>query len=149
MSATPELSPDERLVACVPGGTCWWWPPGPDVDLDWDTPSAGGLHEYARLVLHDVKQDRSTEHRLEVELPVGWVPEDPDGGRWQYGPVAIDFPDPGLLRMWLPDTTRVELRLPLAAAVRLPTPDPCTAPWAGRCSAPAHHVDRAQQRWAP
>jgi hypothetical protein len=139
MFATPELSPDERLVACGPGGTCWWWPPGQDVDLDWDTPSAGGLHEYARLVLHDLEQDRSTEHRLEAELPAGWVPEDPDGGRWQYGPVAIDVPEPGLVRIWLPDTTRVDLRLPLASTVRLPTPDACTAPWTGRCSDPEHH----------
>jgi hypothetical protein len=139
MYSLPELSPDERLLVCAPGDTCFWWPADQDLDLDWDTPSDGGVHRYATLVVHDIGRDEATEHRLEVDLPAGWVPEDPDGGRWAYGPVALDVPEPTLVRLWLPDTTRVDLPLPVPPVVRLPTPDPCTRPWTGRCSDPARH----------
>lgn len=131
MYCPPVFSPGERLVACSPGTRegAWWtpgeedWPPDGDDPLEEvEIPGAGGMATFGSLVLHDIAGDVTSTHLLRFGLPPGWVPDDPWDARWEYGASAVEFPADDLVRLLLPDGQRVELRLPLPAAVLLPTP---------------------------
>jgi hypothetical protein len=131
MHAGPVVSPQERLVVCAPGsrsgGWLWWQPEGEEWPVDWAeddalVPSRGGVATFSELVVHDIARDTATTHLLQVDLEPGWVPDDPWDPRWRYGASGLEFLAEDRLRIRLPDDTPVELRLPLPAAVRLPTP---------------------------
>jgi hypothetical protein len=131
MYCAPVFSPGERLVACSPGtreGTFWTpgeqdWPADGDDPLDEvEIASIGGMATFGSLVLHDIAEDVTSTHLLQFDLPPGWVPHDPWDSRWEYGANAVEFPADDLVRLLLPDGQWVELRLPLPAAVLLPTP---------------------------
>jgi hypothetical protein len=129
MACPPVFSPSERLVACSPGPRGTFWTPGeedwPDDDgslEELEIPSTGGIATFGSLVLHDIVENVVSTHLLQFDLPPGWVPDDPQDSRWEYGANAVEFPAGDLVRLLLPDGQRAELHLPLPAAVLLPTP---------------------------
>jgi hypothetical protein len=96
MYSMPVFSPAERLVACSPGtGGTWWtpaeenWPEGFTEEAE--IPSHGGVVTFAWLLVHDIERDAVSRHRLQFDLPPGWVPEDVWDSRWQYGAIGLEF----------------------------------------------------------
>src|SRR5262249_53576953 len=86
----PTYSPDERYLVTVAGppGPLWWSPDNEVGDENAAPPSEGGPHDIGTICVHDLAANRVTEHRMVVELPVGWRPEEDLGG-WSivWGPV--------------------------------------------------------------
>ena len=91
-SATPCLfSPDEQYLALVLEPFAYWWA-GDGDHADADTPAKGGPVHWATLYLQEVgEQGRCTEHKIFVDLPRGWVPnEDLQAASW---PRNVRFKD--------------------------------------------------------
>jgi hypothetical protein len=116
----PRFSEDEtRLVGGAgPGFLGGWWA-HPDDDLE--VPARGGPVSLGFLFVHRLPSHRVTRHELRVELPEGWLPEDPEA-EW-YGPQDIT-PTAGGVRMMLSWGVPVELHDPLPRIIRLPVPHP-------------------------
>jgi hypothetical protein len=128
MWAAPVFSPSETVVACCSGAGAWWLPPEeqwPDDDREErEIPSTGGLATLATIVVHDLRTDVLTHHRLDTELSPGWVPDDPWDSRWDYGATDLRFPTENRLSVTLPGIGTLDLALPLPQVVRVPQPDP-------------------------
>ena len=116
----PRFSEDEsRLVGGF--GRAWlggWWTQGND---EIDEPVRGGPVSFGFLFVHLLPSHRVTRHELRVDLPRGWLPEDP-WGEW-YGPGGIAPTADGvrLVPSW---GVPVEINDPLLSVITLPTPHP-------------------------
>jgi hypothetical protein len=116
----PRFAEDEsRLVGGF--GRRWlggWWA-HPDDDLE--EPARGGPVCFGFLFVHRLPRHRVTRHELRVDLPKGWLPEDP-WAEW-YGPREIAPTADGvrLVPSW---GVPVEVQDPLPRIIRLPTPHP-------------------------
>src|SRR5262245_54400401 len=111
-----------------------WYPPAdrpaPAAVVPAPTPAGGGAGPRAGsrrpvtlgfLFVHHLPSHRVERHELRVDLPRGWLPDDP-WAIW-YGPREITPTAEGvqLLPSW---GVRVEARWPLPPVIRLPTPAP-------------------------
>jgi hypothetical protein len=121
----PAFSPDERFVVAVGCDPGKWWAPG---TFDWEEQeepiSPGGTFSPGTIYVQDLKTKRVTERPLQVKLPAGWQPkkpkvkDDPGGYGWNcvWGP---KFLDKRSFRVWLPDRSSLDLKLPLPKTVRV------------------------------
>lgn len=135
MYVPPVFSPSERQILCAPGTDgCFWVPDEEHWPADWDgeeveIPSIGGPAKFGDVLVHDLETDVITRHELRYELDPGWVPEDCEDGRWNYGPIGLEFPAEDRIRLRQPDSTWIELTLPLPRTVLLPTPSRVLPPY--------------------
>jgi hypothetical protein len=120
----PIFSPDERYLVTVGSpGYLWWAAPDEEDEERWQIPSEGGKHEVGWVHVHDLGKDRKTRHPLVVDLPAGWQPVpragEPDGWSWKvvWGPHFLGDRD---FRLWLPDGSTLDLRLPLPKVIKVP-----------------------------
>jgi hypothetical protein len=120
MLEMPRFSADEsRLVGGF--GRAWlggWWA-HPDDDID--EPARGGPVNFGFLFVHQLPSHQVTRHELRVELPPGWVPEDP-WGEW-YGPREI-VPTSAGVRLMPSWGVPVEIADPIPPIIVVPTPHP-------------------------
>lgn len=127
MYAMPAFSASERVVASAPGTAFFWQPPEDRWPADYaeeaEIPSLGGVTTFAVLILHDLDTDTVTRHDLQFDLEAGWVPDDCWDARWEYGPIGLEFAAEDVLRLQLADGQWVEVGLPAAERVLLPTPN--------------------------
>jgi hypothetical protein len=123
MLSPPTFSPDERLLvsACASGDRAWWADPK-DKKRTARTPAVGGHVTFGQVIVHDLEKNLVTRHRLELDLPAGWLPGDHRAERW-VGPEGVEFIDERRIEIGMPDGSDVELELPLGDAVLLPSPD--------------------------
>ena len=119
----PAFSPDERFVVAVGCNPAKWWAPGV-IDWEEDEPvSPGGTVTPRVIYVQDLKTKRVIERPLRVKIPAGWQPkkrkDDLAGYGWNciWGP---KFLDDRSFRLWLPDGSPFDLRLPLPKAIRVP-----------------------------
>jgi hypothetical protein len=110
MWSSPAISPNDRRIACSPGGGRFWAPP------------AGGRGRFGDLLIHDLVSDTVDARELLVDLPEGWLPNDRDDPQWTRGATELRFESDELLRLRLPDGVWVDLGLPLPESIVLPTP---------------------------
>ncbi len=123
MLSPPAFSPDERLlVSATASGDRAWWADPKDKKRNARTPAAGGHVTFGLVVVHDLEKNLVTRHRLELDLPAGWMPSDHRAERW-VGPEGVEFVDEQCIEIGMPDGSDVELQLPLPDAVLLPLPD--------------------------
>lgn len=120
MLELPRFSEDESLLVGGFGHRWlggWWAHP----DDDYDQPARGGSVSFGFLIVHRLPDHRVTRHELRVDLPRGWLPDDPDGP-W-YGPTGLQPTDGGIRMVpsWGPP---IEIRAPLPPVMSLPTPHP-------------------------
>jgi hypothetical protein len=121
----PVFSPDERYLVTVGGaGHVWWaWPDEEHDEDEWQLPSEGGRFEFGWVYVHDLLGEQVTRHPLSGALPAGWKPQPRDGEAegqsWQavWGP---QFTGERTFRLWLPDGSPLDLRLPLADVIKVP-----------------------------
>jgi hypothetical protein len=116
----PAFSEDEsRLIGGFGQGFLGGWWAHPDDDIE--DPPRGGLVTVGCLFVHRLPSHRVKRHELRVELPRGWLPEDP-WAEW-YGPRDIAPTADGvhLMPSW---GVPVELEDPLPRIILLPTPHP-------------------------
>ena len=117
----PKFSADETLLiggfgACWLGG--WWAHP----DDDYKDSARGGRISFGFLFVHQLPRHRVERHELQMDLPKGWLPADPDAEAW-YGARAIE-PSGSGIRLTLPGGARVEVEGPLPPVILLPSPHP-------------------------
>jgi hypothetical protein len=115
----PRFSGDETLLAgaglrCLGG---WWAHPEDDVD----EPARGGAVSLGFLFVHRLPSHQVTRHEVRIELPQGWLPEDP-GAEW-YGPRNVTPVGDGIQFMTSWDVP-VEVRMPLPPVLLVPVPHP-------------------------
>lgn len=116
----PKFSKDESVLIGGAGeGFLGGWWSHPDDDMD--QPARGGSMSLGFLFVHHLPRHRVTRHELRVEVPKGWLPEDPFAD-W-YGPRKITPTARGLrfVPLW---GVPVEIKAPLPRVIRLPTPHP-------------------------
>jgi hypothetical protein len=114
----PEFSPEERYLVSLAGPGPFWWVPGDLEDEADAAPAEGGEYEIGEVCLHDLKLNRTTRHRIVVDLPEGWRPrEQIDDWTTIWGPVFLEERS---FRIWLPDRAPLDLKLPLPATIRIP-----------------------------
>lgn len=115
----PRFSADERLVAGI-GLRClggWWAHPDDDIDA----PARGGPVVLGFVFVHRLPTHAVTRHEVWIDLPAGWLPDDP-WAEW-YGPRNVTPVGDGVRF----DTTwgvPAEFGLPLPAVLLLPVPHP-------------------------
>jgi hypothetical protein len=118
----PRFAEDESwLVGGAGHGFLGGWWVSPDGELELEDPVVGGPVSLGFLFVHRLPSHRVTRHELQVDLPPGWLPEDP-WAEW-YGPRDITPTAEGvrLLPSW---GVPVEIKAPLPQIIRLPTPHP-------------------------
>jgi hypothetical protein len=116
------FSPDESLVAMALLEEQIWWADPADDDRDWDTPSVGGLVEWATMYVHRIGEPEPSRYCIMVDLPEGWVP--PEELAQDSAPrnlrfvgdreVEVGLPWGGSARLNLGDTT--DLIVPMGPA---------------------------------
>jgi hypothetical protein len=116
----PRFAADESFLVGGAGPRYmggWWAHPDDDID----EPTRGGPVSLGFLFVHRLPSHEVTRHEFRVELPVGWVPDDP-WAIW-YGPRAIEPTLDGvrLIPSW---GVPVEVRMPLPSIIQLPVPHP-------------------------
>ena len=117
----PRFSADEtRLVGGFGRGWLGGWWAHPDDDRD--EPVRGGIVSFGFLFVHHLPSHRVDRHELRIDLPKGWLPDDPHGEDW-YGPRDIT-PTANGIRLMPSWGVAVEIEDPLPAVVVLPTPHP-------------------------
>jgi hypothetical protein len=115
----PKFSADEARLAGGFGGR-WlggWWAHPED---DYEEAARGGLITFGFLFVHHLPGHRVERHELRMDLPKGWLPEDPEAETW-YGARAIAPAGEGV-RLTLPGGAAVEIEGPLPPVILLPTP---------------------------
>jgi hypothetical protein len=116
----PRFAADEsRLVGAAGLGFLGGWWAHPDDDIE--EPARGGPVCLGFLFVHRLPGHRVTRHELRVELPRGWLPEDP-WAAW-YGPRDVT-PTAAGVRLMPSWGVPVEVEDPLPRVIRLPTPHP-------------------------
>ena len=115
----PKFSVDEtRLVGGF--GRCWlggWWAHPED---DYKDAARGGRITFGFLFVHHLPSHLIERHELQMDLPKGWLPEDPEAETW-YGARAIEPAGSGI-RLTLPGGAGIEVEGPLPPVILLPTP---------------------------
>jgi hypothetical protein len=110
-AAPPKFLPDgSGIVACHFEGAAWW--NNRDSDDPSEQPSEGGLRRLGFITVHDVASNTVRESEVLVNLPEGWIPDDPYDSTWyqMWGP---EFDQPDSVTVWMPDGVRETFRLPL------------------------------------
>jgi hypothetical protein len=101
------FSSDGRLAALAVEKPTFWWADPTDEDADWETPSAGGLVEWATLYVHALGEQAPVELALRVNVPKGWYPGG-DGA----GPERLRFVDRSTLVIGVPWASDFRFALP-------------------------------------
>jgi hypothetical protein len=115
------FSHDGRLAAFGMSPSAPWWCPG-DLDAEYDTPSPGGIVEWAWLYLLDLVRGTVDRIALTTVLPVGWMP---DKHRSNAGPPSALALLPGeRIRIGVPWLGNLELTV--GGSERLMVPGPFT-----------------------
>jgi hypothetical protein len=119
--STPmAFSLDGRLVALAVEKPTFWWADPNDHDADWETPSTGGLVDWATLYVHALGEPSPAEFALRVNVPKGWYPR--GDGAW---PERLRFVDRSTLVVGIPWATNFTFDLPSAGnSVVVPSPGP-------------------------
>lgn len=120
MLEVPRFSPDETyLVGGAGRGFMggWWTHPEDDID----EPPRPGPKTLGFVFVHRLPGHEVTRHELRIDLPPGWVPDDP-WDEW-YGPRDITPTSDGV-RFMLWWGVPVEVKLPLPTVIALPVPHP-------------------------
>lgn len=116
----PRFSPDESFLVggAGPGVLGGWWA-HPEDDIE--EPSRGGLVAIGFLFVHQLADHRTSRCLLQVDLPKGWLPDDP-WAEW-YGPREVTPTENGISMMpsW---GAPFEIDYPIPETVVLPTPQP-------------------------
>lgn len=115
----PLFSEDETLLVgarlpCLGG---WWAHPEDDLD----EPARGGQASLGFLFVHRLPSHQVTRHEIHINLPPGWLPEDP-WAEW-YGPRNIT-PVGDEIRFMTSWGVPVEVQMPLPPVLLLPVPHP-------------------------
>jgi hypothetical protein len=117
----PRFSADESRV--IGGfGERWlgfWWSHPDDDYLD---PARGGQISFGFVFVHHLPSHRVKRHELRMDLPNGWVPDDPDGETW-LGAREITPVGDGV-RVSLPGGVAWKIEGPLPPVILVPTPHP-------------------------
>ena len=124
MVSAPSFAPSEQFVISAAGTNepLWWTDPN-NHQRDWNTPAKGGLITFGQIFVHDLEADQITAHRIDFDLPSGWIPDDPDNG-WWMAPRSPEYLSEDRIQFQLPDRSCVELDVPLPEAVVLAAPSP-------------------------
>jgi hypothetical protein len=122
MMEAPIFSEDEtRLIGAAGEGFLglWWGPQ--DADDCFEAPAVGGPVTIGFIFVHQLRSNEVTRHWLEINLPAGWIPIDPEGD-W-YGPreLVTDGKEVRFVPSW---RVPVKIPFPLPPVIRLPTPHP-------------------------
>ncbi len=118
----PVFSEDE---CCILGGYGedwlggWWRHP----DDEHEHPARGGLVTFGWLFRHHLPSHEVEYHELQMIMPGGWLPTEPDGEEW-IGPRKIAPYGAGGVQMTLPGAIPFQLDGPLPKTIVLPTPHP-------------------------
>lgn len=119
MLELPRFSADEtRLVGGFGPWQGWWWQHKDDDD----SPARGGLISFGFLLVHYLPSHEVQRHELQMDLPKGWIPDDPEAPTW-YGARDITPLTDGV-RLTLPGGIPYEIKAPLPPVIVLPTPHP-------------------------
>lgn len=121
MLELPEFWPDEsRMVGGAGDGFLGgWWAQDEDFYV---TPARGGPVTMGFLIVHKLPSHRVTRHFLSIDLPKGWIPDDPESDMW-YGPQSIR-PVSGGVTMALSWGITVEVKEPIPPVIWLAPPHP-------------------------
>lgn len=115
----PAFSADEsHLVGGY--GESWlggWWT-GPDDDRD--QPAQGGEIAFGRLFVHRLPHHQVSWHELKMEIPKGWLPDDPWADEWSAPSEIAPYEDG--VRMTLPGGEVFTMATELPQVITLPTP---------------------------
>ncbi len=104
-----------------------WW--AHELD-DLDEPARGGPITFGWLLDHDLEASAVKRHELRMEMPAGWLPDDPEGEEW-IGPQEIALAGNGI-RMILPGGLEYSIADPLPEVIWLPAPPTSSHPAGGR-----------------
>lgn len=112
----PAFSEEEGRVVwgCGPWLGGWWAHP----DDEPDEPARGGVVDMGRVDEVELASGRHRVCRLELELPAGWLPDDPWAEAW-HGPTRLRPAGDGV-RMILPGGQTFEHLGALPERLRLP-----------------------------
>jgi hypothetical protein len=118
VDGTPVFSPSDRLVAYATanGENPYWWVDRQEEDVDWDTPSKGGVMTAGLLFLQDLKSGKTSRHELRSRVKPGWHPREQDSG---WCAQILGFVGEDRLRLKIPRLGVRELKLPLASQIEL------------------------------
>jgi hypothetical protein len=72
----PVFSPDGRYLT-LSCGRSLWWTGDPDGD-DPAIPARGGHYLIGQVAIYDVATEATREIPIEVDVPAGWLPDDPE-----------------------------------------------------------------------
>lgn len=115
----PAFSLDGRFVVSCNSVAVGWWTD--DNDAYEETPSPGGEFELGVISVHDLASGNVSLHEVWVDLPEGWMPDDPGRAEWNeiWGP---EFISATTFRFWLPDGGAETVSLPLPGRVQIARP---------------------------
>ena len=119
----PKFSADESYVL---GGYGYNWLRGwwvTDDDDCYEDPSRGGIILFGWLFRHSLPSQDVTFHKLRMDLPSGWFPNDFEDEKW-LGARAIAPLENGGVKMMLPGGIPFECAGPLPDTIDLPVPHP-------------------------
>jgi hypothetical protein len=117
----PQFSADESTLLGGFGKNWqggWWAHP----DDDYEDGARGGVISFGFLFVHHLPSHRVGRHELQINLPKGWLPDDPEAPEW-YGATAI-MPLGNGVRLTLPGGVPFRIDGPLPPVILLPTPHP-------------------------
>lgn len=119
-AAPPRILADgSAILACASVGAAWW--NLRDHDDPSERPSEGGERRIGWITTHELASGRVRESELVVDLPAGWIPDDPYDSRW-YRIVGPELDDLASVAVWLPDGSRERFSLPLTDRLTLARP---------------------------
>jgi hypothetical protein len=117
----PKFSKDEsRIVGGF--GLRWlggWWAHPED---EFEDPARGGVVTLGFLFVHHLPRHTVRRHELQMDLPAGWLPAEPEAEKW-YGARDIT-PKKESVKLVLPGGVPFEINEPLPPIILLPTPHP-------------------------
>lgn len=121
MLQAPVISEDDRFVVGCYGlhwTSSWWAPDGEDNY----TPADGGKIVLGTVFVHRLCDHQVARHDLIIDLPEGWVPEDPYDPHWLA--VFNLRIESGRIRMTLPGEIEFTIDERFSNIRDLPVPDP-------------------------
>lgn len=118
VDGTPIFSPSDRLVAHATTNEAnpYWWVDRQDNDVDWHTPSRGGVMTAGLLFLQDLESAKTSRHELRLHVKPGWHPREQDSG---WCARVLRFVGEDRLRLKVPRLGVRELKLPLGRQIEL------------------------------
>ncbi len=75
----PVFSPDGRFLVLSCGRAFWWNDEGEDPRV----PATGGQYEIDHVTIYEVTSCSFEEFNIEIQIPSGWLPSDPDDISYQ------------------------------------------------------------------